>query len=74
MKFIYQIILASLFWTVVPSTTLADVEPVVIHENIIVEESQEVHEGFQSPNEMVYVFVLIVLLSVIGLGIINTIE
>jgi hypothetical protein len=57
-----------------PTTVMAETEPVVIHENIIVEEEVEIHEGFQSPNEMVYVFVLIVLLSVVGLGIMNTIE
>lgn len=53
---------------------MAETEPVVIHENIIVEEDVDIHEGFQSPNEMVYLFVLIVLLSVIGLGMMNTIE
>ncbi|WP_423904824.1 hypothetical protein [Exiguobacterium marinum] len=57
-----------------PSPALAETEPVVIHENIIIEENVEIHEGFQSPNEMIYLFVLIVLLSVIGLGIMNTIE
>ncbi|WP_214742794.1 MULTISPECIES: hypothetical protein [unclassified Exiguobacterium] len=75
MKYIYQLILATVCWmTVIPSTVIAETEPVVIHENIIVEEDVEIQEGFQSPNEMVYVFVLIVLLSVIGLGIMNTIE
>lgn len=75
MKYIYQLILVfMLFITGAPTTVMAETEPVVIHENIIVEEEVEIHEGFQSPNEMVYVFVLIVLLSVIGLGIMNTIE
>lgn len=75
MKYIYQLILvAMLFMITAPTIVMAETEPVVIHENIIVEEDVEIHEGFQSPNEMVYVFVLIVLLSVIGLGIMNTIE
>lgn len=75
MKYIYQLILvAMLFMITAPTIVMAETEPVVIHENIIVEEEVEIHEGFQSPNEMVYVFVLIVLLSVIGLGIMNTIE
>lgn len=75
MKYIYQLILvAILFMIAAPTTVMAETEPVVIHENIIVEEEVEIHEGFQSPNEMVYVFVLIVLLSVVGLGIMNTIE
>lgn len=75
MKYVFQIILATVIWiTCMPSTVLAETEPVIIHENIIVEEEVEIHEGFQSPNEMVYLFVLIVLLSVIGLGIMNTIE
>lgn len=75
MKYIYQLILvAMLFMIPAPTTVMAETEPVVIHENIIVEEDVEIHEGFQSPNEMVYVFVLIVLLSVVGLGIMNTIE
>ncbi|WP_214747313.1 hypothetical protein [Exiguobacterium sp. s189] len=75
MKYIYQLILVSmLFMIAAPTTVMAETEPVVIHENIIVEEEVEIHEGFQSPNEMVYVFVLIVLLSVVGLGIMNTIE
>ncbi|WP_214876545.1 hypothetical protein [Exiguobacterium sp. CH10] len=75
MKYIYQLILvAMLFMITAPTTVMAETEPVVIHENIIVEEDVEIHEGFQSPNEMVYVFVLIVLLSVVGLGIMNTIE
>ncbi|MDE0563839.1 MULTISPECIES: hypothetical protein [unclassified Exiguobacterium] len=75
MKYIYQLILvAMLFMIAAPTTVMAETEPVVIHENIIVEEEVEIHEGFQSPNEMVYVFVLIVLLSVVGLGIMNTIE
>lgn len=75
MKYIYQLILvAMLFMITAPTIVMAETEPVVIHENIIVEEDVEIHEGFQSPNEMVYVFVLIVLLSVVGLGIMNTIE
>lgn len=75
MKYIYQLILvAMLFMITAPTTVMAETEPVVIHENVIVEEDVEIHEGFQSPNEMVYVFVLIVLLSVVGLGIMNTIE
>lgn len=75
MKYIYQLILvAMLFMIAAPTTVMAETEPVVIHENIIVDEEVEIHEGFQSPNEMVYVFVLIVLLSVVGLGIMNTIE
>lgn len=75
MKYIYQLILVSMLLMIgAPTTVLAETEPVVIHENIIVEEEVEIHEGFQSPNEMVYVFVLIVLLSVVGLGIMNTIE
>jgi hypothetical protein len=75
MKYIYQLILVSVLWlTVTPSAAMAETEPVVIHENIIVEEDVDIHEGFQSPNEMVYMFVLIVLLSVIGLGMMNTIE
>ena len=75
MKYIYQLILvAMLFMIGAPTTVMAETEPVVIHENIIVEEEVEIHEGFQSSNEMVYVFVLIVLLSVVGLGIMNTIE
>lgn len=75
MKYIYQLILvAMLFMITAPTIVMAETEPVVIHENIIVEEEVEIHEGFQSPNEMVYVFVLIVLLSVVGLGIMNTIE
>ncbi|MCT4787331.1 hypothetical protein ACFQO8_12730 [Exiguobacterium aestuarii] len=75
MKYIYQLILVSMLFMIgAPTTVMAETEPVVIHENIIVEEELEIHEGFQSPNEMVYVFVLIVLLSVVGLGIMNTIE
>lgn len=75
MKYIYQLILvAMLFMIAAPTTVIAETEPVVIHENIIVDEEVEIHEGFQSPNEMVYLFVLIVLLSVVGLGIMNTIE
>lgn len=75
MKYIYQLILVSmLFMIAAPTTVIAETEPVVIHENIIVDEEVEIHEGFQSPNEMVYLFVLIVLLSVVGLGIMNTIE
>ncbi|WP_214818275.1 hypothetical protein [Exiguobacterium sp. s59] len=75
MKYIYQLILVSMLFMIgAPTTVTAETEPVVIHENIIVEEEVEIHEGFQSPNEMVYVFVLIVLLSVVGLGIMNTIE
>ncbi|MCA0982064.1 MULTISPECIES: hypothetical protein [Exiguobacterium] len=75
MKYIYQLILVSMLFMIgAPTTVMAETEPVVIHENIIVEEEVEIHEGFQSPNEMVYVFVLIVLLSVVGLGIMNTIE
>lgn len=57
-----------------PSSVQAAADPIVVHENIIVEEDVELYEGFRSPNEMVYIFVLIVFLSVIGLGIINTIE
>ncbi|MGA9467396.1 MAG: hypothetical protein WBV10_07190 [Exiguobacterium marinum] len=75
MKYVYYMILAFvLLMTGTPSPALAETEPVVIHENIIIEENVEIHEGFQSPNEMIYLFVLIVLLSVIGLGIMNTIE
>ncbi|WP_026826809.1 MULTISPECIES: hypothetical protein [Exiguobacterium] len=75
MKYVYYMILAFvLLMTGTPSPALAETEPVVIHENIIIEEDVEIHEGFQSPNEMIYLFVLIVLLSVIGLGIMNTIE
>ncbi|WP_214885058.1 MULTISPECIES: hypothetical protein [unclassified Exiguobacterium] len=75
MKYVYYMILAFvLLMTGTPSPALAEKEPVVIHENIIIEEDVEIHEGFQSPNEMIYLFVLIVLLSVIGLGIMNTIE
>ncbi|WP_251131238.1 hypothetical protein [Exiguobacterium sp. s70] len=58
-----------------PLVAQADTEePIVIHENVIVDEAVELYEGFRSPNEMVFIFVLIVLLSVIGLGIINAIE
>ncbi|WDH76422.1 hypothetical protein PTI97_02560 [Exiguobacterium marinum] len=75
MKYVYYMILAFvLLMTGTPYPALAETEPVVIHENIIIEEDVEIHEGFQSPNEMIYLFVLIVLLSVIGLGIMNTIE
>lgn len=58
----------------VSATALAENEPIVVHDNVIVEEQVELYEGFRSPNEMVFIFVLIVLLSVIGLGIINAIE
>lgn len=58
----------------VPIMTHAETEPIVVHENVIVEKDVELYEGFRSPNEMVFIFVLIVLLSVIGLGIINAIE
>lgn len=57
-----------------PLVAQADTEPIVVHENVIVDEAVELYEGFRSPNEMVFIFVLIVLLSVIGLGIINAIE
>ncbi|WP_251139370.1 MULTISPECIES: hypothetical protein [Exiguobacterium] len=57
-----------------PLVAQADSEPIVVHENVIVDEAVELYEGFRSPNEMVFIFVLIVLLSVIGLGIINAIE
>lgn len=58
----------------VPVTALAETESIIIHDNVIVEEQVELYEGFRSPNEMVFIFVFIVLLSVIGLGIINAIE
>lgn len=58
----------------VPIITHAVAEPIVVHENVVVEKEVELYEGFRSPNEMVFIFVLIVLLSVIGLGIINAIE
>lgn len=58
----------------VPAAAYAETEPIVVHENVIVEEQVELYEGFRSPNEMVFIFVLIVLLSVIGLGVINAIE
>ncbi|WP_260564163.1 hypothetical protein [Exiguobacterium himgiriensis] len=57
-----------------PLVSYAETEPVVVHENVIVENDVELYEGFRSPNEMVFIFILIVLLSVIGLGIINAIE
>lgn len=57
-----------------PLMVQAETEPIVIHENVIIDEDVELYEGFRSPNEMVFIFVLIVLLSVIGLGIINSIE
>lgn len=57
-----------------PLMVQAEAEPIVIHENVIIDEDVELYEGFRSPNEMVFIFVLIVLLSVIGLGIINSIE
>lgn len=57
-----------------PLVSHAETEPVVVHENVIVENDVELYEGFRSPNEMVFIFILIVLLSVIGLGIINAIE
>ncbi|KDN58404.1 MAG: hypothetical protein LPJ96_01725 [Exiguobacterium sp.] len=57
-----------------PLASSAETEPVVVHENVIIENDVELYEGFRSPNEMVFIFILIVLLSVIGLGIINAIE
>ena len=57
-----------------PLTPKAETEPIIVHENVIVDEEVELYEGFRSPNEMVFIFVLIVILSVIGLGIINAIE
>jgi hypothetical protein len=68
------------FWLVVgvlmstPLTTQAETEPIIVHENVIVDEAVELYQGFRSPNEMVFIFVLIVLLSIVGLGIINAIE
>lgn len=58
----------------IPTGAGADHNGVVVHDSVIVEESVDVYEGFRSPNEMVYIFVLIVLLSVIGLGMMNAIE
>lgn len=57
-----------------PLTPQAETEPIIVHENVIVDEAVELYEGFRSPNEMVFIFVLIVILSVVGLGIINAIE
>ncbi|WP_214829157.1 hypothetical protein [Exiguobacterium algae] len=75
MKYMYSACLVLLLLFVgSPSIAKAATEPIVVHENIVVEEEVEIYEGFRSPNEMVYIFVLIVFLSVIGLGIINSIE
>ncbi|WP_232819644.1 hypothetical protein [Exiguobacterium sp. TNDT2] len=57
-----------------PHITQAETSPIVVHENVIVDEEVELYEGFRSPNEMVFIFVLIVLVSIIGLGVINAIE
>lgn len=67
------------FWLILllsvsPSVAYAETESIVVHENVIIEQEVELYEGFRSPNEMVFIFVLFVLLSVIGLGIINAIE
>ncbi|OGX78586.1 hypothetical protein A6395_11375 [Exiguobacterium sp. SH31] len=73
MRYVISLCLALLL-VGVPATALAETEPIVVHDNVIVEEQVELYEGFRSPNEMVFIFVLIVLLSVIGLGIINAID
>lgn len=73
MRYVISLCLALLL-VGVPAAAVAETEPVVVHENVIVEEQVELYEGFRSPNEMVFLFVLIVLLSVIGLGIINAID
>ncbi len=73
MKYVLAIMLAVMLSSV-PMVIYAETDPVVVHENVLVEEKVELYDGFRSPNEMVFIFILIVLLSVIGLGIINAIE
>jgi len=74
MRYLTGLWLIVVLLAVTPLVAQADTEPIVVHENVIVDEAVELYEGFRSPNEMVFIFVLIVLLSVIGLGIINAIE
>ncbi|KGI84248.1 MULTISPECIES: hypothetical protein [unclassified Exiguobacterium] len=74
MRYVISFWLLAVVLMGIPHTAQAETNPIVVHENVIVDEAVELYEGFRSPNEMVFIFVLIVLLSVIGLGIINAIE
>lgn len=75
MKYVYSVgLIILLLFISVPLNVEVEAESIIVHENVIVEQEVEIYEGFSSPNEMVYIFVLIVLLSIIGLGIINAIE
>ncbi|UTT42393.1 hypothetical protein [Exiguobacterium aurantiacum] len=74
MRYVISFWLLAVMFIGTPHTTQAETNPIVVHENVIVDEAVELYEGFRSPNEMVFIFVLIVLLSVVGLGIINAIE
>lgn len=74
MRYVISFWMSAVVLMSMPHTTQAETSPIVVHENVIVDEEVELYEGFRSPNEMVFIFVLIVLVSIIGLGIINAIE
>ncbi|MCC5891515.1 hypothetical protein [Exiguobacterium sp.] len=73
MKYVLAVMLTVLL-SGAPMITYAETDPVVVHENVLVDKEVELYDGFRSPNEMVFIFIFIVLLSVIGLGVINAIE
>lgn len=61
-----------LFTVVTPVSAFS--EQSAVTNTVVTTENVDVYEGFRSPNEVVFAFIFIVVLSIIGLGAISAIE